>query len=149
MARLDTIRMVLATTAHNKWYVHQIYVMSTFFNGSLEEEVYVRQPPGYEVDRQENKVYRLKKTLYGLKQAPRVWYNRIDEYLNIEGFSRSASEPTLYTKVNQEGKILIVCLYVDDLIFTGDLSIDKFKKSMKTEFEMTDLGTIKYFLVLK
>ena len=58
-------------------------------------------------------------------------YNRIDEYLNSVGFNRSPSEPTMYTKVNQEGKILIVCLYVDDLIFTGDLSVDEFKKAMK------------------
>ena len=92
----------------------------------------------YEVDGQEDKFYRLKKALYGLNQAPRLSYNRIDEYLNGEGFSRSPSEPTLYTKVNQEGKILIVCLYVDDLIFTGDLSIDEFKKAMKTKFDMTD-----------
>ena len=138
--------MVLAIVAHNKWYVHQMDVMSTFLNGSLEEEVYVRQPPGYEVDGQEEKVYRLKKALYGLKQTPRVWYNRIDEYLNGEGFNRSPSEPTLYTKVNQEGKILIVCLYFDDLIFTRDLSVDELKKAMKTEFEMTNLRMMKYFL---
>ena len=107
-------------------------VMSTFFNGSLEEEVYVRQPLGYEVDGQEDKVYRLKKAFYGLKQAPRFWYSRIDEYLNSEGFSKSPSEPMLYTKVNQEGKILIVFLYVDDLIFIGYISVDEFKKAMKT-----------------
>ena len=107
-------------------------IMCAFLNGYLEEELYVRQPPRYEVDGQEDKVYILKKALYGLKQAPRVLYSRIDEYLNSEGFSRSPSEPTLYTKVNQEGKILIVCLYVDDLIFTRDLSVDEFKKAMKT-----------------
>ena len=139
--------MVLAIASHNKWYVHQMDVMSAFLNGSLEEEVYVRQPPGYEIDGQEDKVYILKKSLYGLKQPPRVWYNMIDEYLNIEGFNRIPSHPTLYTKVNQEGKILIVCLYVDDLIFTGyDLSVDGFKKAMKTKFEMIDLGMMKYFL---
>ena len=65
--------------------------------------------------------------------------------MNSEGFNRSPSKPTLYTKVNQEGRILIVCLYVDDLIFTGDISVDEFKKKMKTEFEMTNLGMIKYF----
>ena len=124
--------MVLAIATHNKWYVHQMDVMSAFLNGSLEEEVYVRQPPGYEVDGKEDKVYKLKKVVDGLKQALRVWYNRIDEYLNGEGFNRSPSEPTFYTKVNQEGKILIVCLYVDDLIFSRDLSVDEFKKAMKT-----------------
>ena len=66
--------------------------------------------------------------------------------MNSEGFNKTPSEPTFYTQVNQEGKILIVVSYVDDLIFTGDLSVDEFKKSMKTKFEMTDLGMMKYFL---
>ena len=79
ISRLDMVRMVLAIATHNKWYVHQMDAMSAFLNGSLEEEVYVRQPPGYEVDGQEDKVYILKKTLYGLKQTPRVWYIGIDE----------------------------------------------------------------------
>ena len=92
---------------------------------------------------QENKVYRLKKALYGLKQAPRAWYNQIDSYLTENGFHRSESEPTLYTKVNEEGNMLIVCLYVDDLIFTGDYGIIDFKAVMESEFEMTDLGLIK------
>ena len=62
------------------------------------------------------------------------------------GFKRSTGEPTLYTKINEQGQILIVCLYVDDLIFTGNLSIDMFKSAMKREFEMIDLGLMKYFL---
>jgi hypothetical protein len=81
-----------------------------------------------------------------LKKESRVWYRRIDEYLISFGFNRSPSEPTLYTKVNQEGKILIVCLYVDDLIFTRDIFVDDFKNAMKAEFEMTDLGLMKYFI---
>jgi hypothetical protein len=144
--RIDTVRMVLAIATQNKWIMHQMDVKSAFLNGCLEEEVYVRQPPGYEIDKHRDKVYKLRKDLCGLKQASGVWYSRIDEYLISVGFSISPSEPTLYTKVNQEGKILIVCLYVDDLIFTGDLSIDDFKNAMKTEFEMTDLGLMKYFL---
>ena len=98
-------------------------VKSTFLNGYLEEEVYVEQPQGYEVLGQEHKVYRLKKTLYGLKQAPRAWYSRIDFYLTENGFHRSESEPILYTKVNEQGMMLVVFLYVDDLIFIGDFGI--------------------------
>ena len=106
----------------------------------------MQQPPGYEVEGQEDKFYRLKKALYGLKQAPRAWYSRIDSYMIKNGFCRSSIEPTLYTKVNEHGQILIVCLYVDDMIFTGDLEIDEFKAAMMKEFEMTDLGLMKYFL---
>jgi hypothetical protein len=91
-------------------------VNSTFLNGLLEEEVYVDQPPGFEVQEKPTKVYRLKKALYGLKKDPRAWYNIIDTYLIKSGFSRSQNEPTLYTKIDQHDTILIVCLYVDDMI---------------------------------
>ena len=146
VARLDTVRFVLAIAAQNKWPIYQMDVKSAFLNGILNEEVYVQQPPGFEVKGQENKVYKLKKALYGLKQAPRAWYSRIDRYLLKDGFRRSNNEPTLYIKANQQGNILILCLYVDDMIYTGNMLLDEFKEAMKCEFEMTDLGLMKYFL---
>jgi hypothetical protein len=106
-------------------------VKSTFLNCFLEEEIYVEHPPRYEILGHENKFYKLKKALYGLKQAPRDWYRKIDSYVLQNGFNRGNNEPTLYTKMNEKGEITIVCLYVDDLIFMGDLSIDKFKLAMK------------------
>ena len=72
VARMDTVRTVLAIAAQNKWHVHQMDVKSEFLNGYLEEEVYVEQPQVYEVPGQEHKVYRLKNELYGLKQAPEL-----------------------------------------------------------------------------
>eukprot|EP00253_Pinus_taeda_P034873 PITA_34873 len=104
------------------------------------------QPPGYEVESNEDKVYRLKKALYGLKQVPIALYSRIDTYMIKNGFCRSNIEPTLYRKVNEHGQILIVCLYVDDMIFTSDFDIDEFKEATMKEFEMSDLGLMKYFL---
>ncbi|CAL9031068.1 unnamed protein product, partial [Prunus brigantina] len=96
----------------------------------------------------ESKVYRLKKALYGLKQAPRAWYGRIEAYFIKEGFTKCPYEHTLFIKTAGGGKILIVCLYVDDLIFTGndEVMFEQFKKSMKLEFDMTDLGRMRYFL---
>ena len=122
-------------------------VKSAFLNGVLKEEVYVEQPPGYEVAGEEHKVYRLKRALYGLKQAPTAWYNRIDSYLMSNGFSKSTGEPTLYIKIENRN-VLIVVLYVDDLVFTGNekVVIGEFKEVMKSEFEMTDLGLLKYVL---
>ena len=73
-------------------------VKSAFLNGVLKEEVYVEQPPSYEVAGNEHKVYRLKRALYGLKKASRAWYSRIDSYLMRNGFSKSNGEPTLYIK---------------------------------------------------
>jgi hypothetical protein len=119
---------------------------STLLNGFLEEEVYVDQPPGFEVKEHPFKVCRLKKSLYGLKQAPRAWYNKIDTYLIKSGFRRSQNEPTIYTKIDQEGKILIFCLYVDNTIYNGNLDLTNFKHAMQYEFEMTNIGIMIYFL---
>jgi hypothetical protein len=122
-------------------------VKSTFLNGYVDEEIYVEQPEGFEIPGKEDCVYRLKKALYGLKQAPRAWYSRIDKYFQDHGLVKSSSEPNLY--ILQSGQdILIVALYVDDLIYTGNnLELfQKFKSHMIVEFEMTDLGELHYFL---
>ncbi|KAG8479622.1 hypothetical protein CXB51_029429 [Gossypium anomalum] len=81
MARLDTIRLLVALVAQMQWKIHQLDVKLAFLNGYLEEEIYVEQPEGFKVPHKEDMVYRLKKALYGLKQAPRAWYSRIDSYL--------------------------------------------------------------------
>ena len=127
VARLDTVRMILSIAAQKNWKVYQMDVKSAFLNGILEEEVYIKQPLGYEILGEEHKVYKLKKALYGLKQAPRAWYKRIDSYFVNNGFSKCVYEPTLYIKVSNEGEILIVCLFVDGLIFTSNMSIINFK----------------------
>ena len=93
-------------------------------------------------------MYRLKKDLYGLKQAPRAWFSRIEAYFLKEGFHKCPYEHTLFVKIRDKGKLLIVYLYVDDLIFTrnDDVMFKEFKKSMMVEFEMFDLGMMHYFL---
>lgn len=98
----------------------QLDVKSTFLNGKLQEEVYVDQPEGFVLDGKEDKVYRLHKALYGLKQAPRAWYGEIDSYLIQCGFEKSLSETILYTKTRGDKEILIVSIYVDDIVYTGN-----------------------------
>ena len=148
VARWDTIRTIFAFAAQRGMKIHQLDVKSAFLYGELEETVFVEQPQGYEVEGKEKKVYRLKKALYGLKQAPRAWYGRIEGYFVKEGFKKCPYEPTLFVKPAKGNDFLIVSIYVDDLIITGtslDL-IENFKTSMKSEFEMTDMGEMKYFL---
>ncbi|RVW47431.1 Retrovirus-related Pol polyprotein from transposon RE1 [Vitis vinifera] len=147
VARLDTIRMLLALAAQRKWKIYQLDVKSAFLNGYLEEEIFVEQLEGFAIKGKEEKVYLLKKALYGLRQAPRAWYSRIDTHLLTLGFHKSLSEFTLYIKKIEED-ILIVSLYVDDLLVTGSNAgfVNKFKAEMKQVFEMTDLGEMSYFL---
>eukprot|EP00253_Pinus_taeda_P017762 PITA_17762 len=99
---METVRTVLSIAAEHKWKIYHMDVKSAFLNGVLKEEVYVEQPPGYEVDGQEHKGCKLKKALYGLKQAPRAWYSRINVYLIENGFDKCDVEPTLYIKENDE-----------------------------------------------
>lgn len=112
--------------------------------------MYVEQPHGFVINGQEEKVYKLKKALYGLKQAPRAWYSRLDSYFLQNDFRRSESEPTLYVKV-KGNDVLIVCGYVDDMIYMGSSNalVREFKESMMSEFDMTDLGLLHYFLGLQ
>ncbi|GKB28168.1 retrovirus-related pol polyprotein from transposon TNT 1-94 [Tanacetum coccineum] len=119
VARMNTVRMIIAMAAQRGWGIHQLDVKSAFLHGELNEDVFVEQPQGYEVAGKEHMVYKLHKALYGLKQAPRAWFSRIEAYFTQEGFESSISEQTLFIK-RIRGKILIVSIYVDDLLFTGD-----------------------------
>ena len=147
VARLDTIRLLLAIAAQLNWKVYQMDVKSAFLNGVLQEEIYTEQPEGFANEGEEDKVCLLKKALYGLKQAPRAWYSRIDEHLQHLGFTKSLSESTLYIKQNGDN-ILIISLYVDDLLVTGNNNnnVETFKQEMMSVFEMTDLGLMSFFL---
>jgi len=133
--------------AQNGWKIFQLDVKSAFLNGELQEEIYVEQLEGFMKQGEEGKVYLLKKALYGLKQAPRAWYNKINDHLLSIGFAKSLSESTLYVKY-KENNFLIVSLYVDDLLITGDDArlVEEFKQEKMQAFEMTDLGLMTYFL---
>ncbi|KAJ3689816.1 hypothetical protein LUZ61_018980 [Rhynchospora tenuis] len=150
VARMETIRLLISLAAQFKWPIYQMDVKSAFLNGVLEEEVYVEQPPGYMKAGKETQVLKLKKALYGLKQAPRAWNSRIDTYLKKNKFKQCPYEHALYVK-EKEGNLLYIALYVDDLIFMGnnEKMIKEFKEVMTREFEMTDLGLMKYFLGLE
>ena len=147
VARIETIRLIVALAASRGWDVHHLDVKTAFLHGDLKEEVYVSQPEGFVVKGQEDKVYKLHKALYGLRQAPRAWNVKLNQILRGLGFSRCLKEPSLYRKeVNKD--LLVIVVYVDDLLITGSSNrmIDSFKKDMATEFEMSDLGRLSYYL---
>ena len=118
VARLDTVRLLIALAAHEGWEVHHMDVKSAFLNGDLNEEVYVEQPPGFVKRGNEHKVLILKKALYGLHQAPRAWNSKLNNTLLSLNFKRSLSEYAIYTKRRREAQ-LVIGVYVDDLIIIG------------------------------
>ena len=94
-------------------------VKTTFLNGVIEEEVYIEQRQGFEVEDKKTHVCRLKKAVYGLKQAPRDWYGRIDSFLTSLGFTKSKADSNLYFKVMNDEPVILL-LYVDDLFLTRE-----------------------------
>lgn len=147
VARLDSVRLILAIAAHVGWKVHHLDVKLAFLNGELDEEVYVVQPPGFVRDGCDSKVLRLKKALYGLRQAPRAWNTKLDDTLPHLGFTRSPNEHAVYARGDGNKRVLLG-VYVDDLIVTGADAdeVDRFKLQMKESFKMSNLGELTYYL---
>ena len=147
VARMETVRLLLALAAQKGWQVHHMDVKSAFLNGDLSEEVYVQQPPGFVVENGSGKVLKLKKALYGLRQAPRAWNERLDKELLKLGFVKNPQEHAVYRR-SDKTSLLLVGVYVDDLIITGSSRaiIDAFKKEMMGSFSMSDLGLLSYYL---
>ncbi|WVZ76585.1 hypothetical protein U9M48_024550 [Paspalum notatum var. saurae] len=125
-------------------------VKSAFPNGFIEEEVYVRQPPGFESARFPDRVYKLRKALYGPKQAPRVWYARLKSFLLKSGFVMGSVDKTLFL-LSRGGDTTIVQIYVDDIIFGGSSHalVSSFFEQMSREFEMSLMGELQFFLGLQ
>jgi len=126
-------------------------VKSAFLYCELSEEIFIQQPLGYKKKDEEDKAYKLRKALYSLKQTPRAWYSKIEAYFIYAGFERCSYEHTLFNKWKEGGKILIVSLYVDDLIYIeNDKNMcDDFKNSMMLDFDMSNLGKRDTFLKLR
>jgi hypothetical protein len=107
IARLESIRILLAYATYHGFKLYQMDVKSAFLNGPIKEEVYVEQPPDFEDSEYPNHVYKLSKALYGLKQAPRAWYECLRDFLITNGFKVGKVDPTLFT--NTVAKDLFVC----------------------------------------
>nr|GFD04704.1 copia protein [Tanacetum cinerariifolium] len=128
VARIEDIMIFLAFASFMGFIVYQMDVKSAFLYGTIEEEVYVSQPPGF-IDLQFlNKVYKVKKALYGLHQAPRSWYETLSTFLLKNGYRRGIIDKTLFIKTDKDD-IMLVQVYVDDIIFGST------KKSLCDEFE--------------
>lgn len=147
VAKLTTIRAVLAVGTYRKYYFHQLDVKTAFLHGDLSEEIYLSTPDG--IKEREGTAYRLLKSLYGLKQAPRCWNDKFNQFILSLGFKRSNHDYCLYTKFDEKKEdVLIIIMYVDDLLIAGSKmsTINKLKSDLSARFEMSDCGVLKFFL---
>ncbi|GJY87596.1 retrovirus-related pol polyprotein from transposon TNT 1-94 [Tanacetum coccineum] len=150
VARLESIRILLAIACANDFKLYQMDVKSTFLNGCINEEVYIAQPPGFINFQKPNYVYKLKKALYGLKQAPKAWYDRLKAFLIKQEYAMGMVDNTLFTK-KSKSHLIIVQIYVDDIIFgsTSQNLCDDFAKIMHDNFKMSMMGELNFFLGLQ
>jgi hypothetical protein len=141
VARLESIRILLAYATYHGFKLYQMDVKCAFLNGPIKEEVYVEQPPDFEYSEYPNHVYKLSKALYGLKQAPRAWYECLRDILITNGFKVGKPDPTLLLKLLQ-----MICLYAKFMLMISYLGVEEFSRIMIQKFEMSMVGELKYFL---
>jgi hypothetical protein len=147
VARLESIRVLIVYATNHDFKLYQMDVKSAFLNGSLQELVYVKQPPGFEDPKKPNHVFLLHKALYGLKQAPRAWYECLKDFLLKNGFEIEKVDSTLFTR-KVENQLFVCQIYVDDIIFgsTDEKFCEEVSRLMTNRFEMSMMGELKYFL---
>ncbi|GKC68458.1 retrovirus-related pol polyprotein from transposon TNT 1-94 [Tanacetum coccineum] len=150
VARLESIRILLAYACAHDFKLYQMDVKSAFLNSFTNEEVFVAQPPGFIDFEKPNHVFKLKKALYGLKQASKAWYNRLKAFLINHNYTMGLVDNTLFTK-KRKSHIIIIQIYVDDIIFgsTCQVLCNDVSKIMHDEFEMSMMGELNFFLGLQ
>ena len=146
VVRAESVRAVIALAAKKRLLLHQMDVITAFLNGTLEEEVYMKQPEGFAKEGEDKLVCKLKKSIYGLKQSPRCWNNALDNYLRSINLKQSKADPCVYTAT--EGETVIVAVYVDDILVAteNERTMSEIKRQISERFEIKDLGVLKSFL---
>lgn len=117
--KTTTIRLVLDIAVSRSWSIKQLDVNNAFLQGTLTEEVYTVQPPGFVDADLPNHVCRLHKALYGLKQAPRAWYRELSNFLIQYGFINSVADTSLFI-LRRGSSLVYMLIYVDDILITGN-----------------------------
>jgi hypothetical protein len=149
VAKLTTVRLLLALSAINNWHLHQLDVNNAFLHGELQEDVYMHIPDGVTCARP-NQVCKLQKSLYGLKQASRKWNERLTSLLLREGYTQSTADYSLFTLTN-DANFTALLVYVDDIVLAGNdlMEFTRIKGILDSAFKIKDLGVLKYFLGLE
>jgi hypothetical protein len=145
MARLESIRILLAYAAHHSFRLFQMDVKSAFLNGPIKEEVYVEQPPGFEYERYPDHVCKLSKALYGLKQAPRACYECLRDFLIANAFKVGKADPTLFTKTC-DGDLFVCQIYVDDICWGLVLKCYELRTRQHKILNINALHPLKHYL---
>nr|GEU35668.1 hypothetical protein [Tanacetum cinerariifolium] len=149
VARIEAIRLFLAYASFMGFTVYQMDVKSAFLYGTIDEEVYMMQPHGFQDPEFPARVYKVEKAMYGLHQAPRAWYGTLSKYLLTNGFQRGTIDQTVFIR-KHIGYFILVQVYVDDIIFgsSNPQLCKEFEALMHEKFQMSAMGELNFFLGL-
>jgi histone deacetylase 1/2 len=147
VVKATTIRLVLSVAISYGWSLQQLDVKNVFLHGVLEEEVYMKQPQGFENPQTPHFICKLDKALYVLKQAPRAWFARLGNKLHDLGFVPSKGDTSLFL-YNKSGITIYVLIYVDDIIVTSssNKAINALLHDLRHDFALKGLGPLHFFL---
>lgn len=142
-----TIRLILSIVISCGWIIRQLDIQNAFLHGILEDDVYMKQPQGYENPQFPGHICKLDKAFYGLKQAPRAWHSRLSTKLQELGFVPSKVDTSLFI-YKRNGVVTYFLIYVDDIIMTSSSSkaVDDLLQQLHQDFVVKDLGSLHYFL---
>ena len=151
VAKLNIVHVLLPLAINCDCPLYQLDVKNAFLNGDLEYEVYMEIPPKFETSSNYNKVCKLQKSLYGLHQSPKAWFDKFMKVVKKHWYQQGQAYHTLFTKQSSKGRIVILIVYVDDFILTGDYleEMASLKQVFVKQFKVKNLGNLKYFLRMK
>ena len=144
VVRTESVRSMIALAAKDNLLLHQMDVTTAFLNGTLEEEVYMKQSDGFATKGKEHLVCKLKKGIYCLKQLPCCWNVALDDHLCDIGFTQSTSDPCIYTA---EGGSVLLAVYVDDVLLAAksEQRMSEVKQAISNRFAVKDMGELNSF----
>jgi hypothetical protein len=147
VTKMSTVRTLISCAANFDWPLYQLDVKNAFLHGDLQEEVYLEIPPGFTTDQTKGKVLKLKKSLYGLKQSLRAWFDRFRHAMCSMWYKQCNIDHTIFYH-HSRNLVTILAVYVDDMIITCNdaVEIARLNKNISKEFEVKDLGQLRYFL---
>ncbi|GAA5913710.1 hypothetical protein JCM5296_000009 [Sporobolomyces johnsonii] len=150
VARMSTIRFLVALAASEGLSIEQFDFDTAFLNGKMTEDVYIKVPPGYPHQHGPGDVLKLIGAMYGTKQAPREWHAAVDSLMTKRGYRKSSSDVCLYIK-DVDGSNVFVVLYVDDgLIVAKDKQVvDRELRALHDVYKLKRMGRVSTFLSLE
>ncbi|CAI7914880.1 unnamed protein product [Closterium sp. NIES-54] len=147
--KITTLRVLLHVAAQRDYELHSLEFSTTFLQGRLHEEIWLRRPPGFTGTFPHGTQWSLRRLVYGLRQSPREWHDTLRSTLRDLGFRPSSANPSLFVRVGSTSFFILV--YVNDLVFaTPDrVALAEVKSELQKRHKCNDLGELQRYLGLQ